>query len=126
MEGLFYFRDEKGFTFLFFDKNGYVFSLGKSTKYMMPGTFGNCSHDGGEIIAWGRYFKRLDGIKARLRFKVDNRPVIITYEGKICHTDLIEVSCTIPVFGYRKSETYQRYSAKYHLISINFPQLILN
>lgn len=115
MDGLFYYHDGDGITFLRLYADGRVISYGKSTKFdQFLQTFPWFRVESDKILfAKGKYKVEKE---ARIRILVIGEYGKMDYHGRILDADTMALFCRCRFTNYRKSETYRRFSDEKHII----------
>lgn len=125
MEGLFFYHDSDGITYLNFYPDGRIISYGKYTKLNQPlQTFPGYRIET-DNVHYSRGFYQLDfggGINIYLKGRFGK----MVYRGTIQDENTIDLSYSCPFTNFRKSATFLRYSPGEHIIHFEISDTYAN
>jgi len=125
MEGLFYYHDSDGITYLSFYPDGRVISYGKYSKLnQLLQTFPGFRIET-DTVLYSRGFYQLDfggGINIYLKGEYGK----MVYRGTILDQNTIELSYRCPITNFEKTATFFRFSSHPHIIHIELSDTYRN
>jgi hypothetical protein len=128
MEGLYYYHDFEGLTFLHFYPgfpNGRVISIGKYTKLDQCFQAYPWLRLDSDFVQFSRGFYEInEGNKIRIVIKGDFGKLV--YRGTIRKNGTIELSYKCPISNAGKSATFLRFSEENHIIHIELSDISIN